>query len=96
MTEYTRLPLRKEDILNIKSQTEQACADYCKELGVGGNYWDQKLFTDAINNNPDLIRQLRTDIKLKRLKYIDNFELSCICKMALLYLESITPVKEEK
>lgn len=96
MTEYTRLPLRKEHILNIKIQAEQACAKYRKELGVGGNYWDQKLFTDAINNEPDLIQQLRTDIELKRLKYIDDFELSCICEMALLYLESITPVKEEK
>lgn len=95
MSEYKHIKINKEDILDIKSQAERACADYCKELGVGGNYWDQKRFTDAINNDPDLIRQLRMDIDTKRLKYMENFELTCICEMALLYLESITPAKEE-
>ena len=91
---YKHIKLTKEDITNIKTQAEEAAECYRKKLGVGGNYWNRKIFEEAILE-PDNFEAVRKDIEKKQQKYIENFELSCICEMALLYLEEHQTFKIE-
>lgn len=95
MTEYKHIELDKEKILDIKTQSEQAYIRYCKEIGIVPQFFDAEIFGEKIQEL-DILDAIRKDIENKRNKYLENFELSCICEMALLYLESVIAVKEEK
>lgn len=89
MTDWVKKKLTREDIYYVQEEAVKAC----KEYGLGCvPVFDEKIL---LNADISAIKQLEEAIKSYEKKWQENFELSCICDMALRYLDIIEERKEK-
>lgn len=88
MTDWVKKKLSREDIYHVREEAVKAC----KEYGLGCiPVLDEQLIFNA---EPNLMQQLKDQIDSYQKKWQENWELSCICDMALRYLDIIEERKE--
>lgn len=83
--------MNKEEIMNVKKEAERACHEYCEKMNIGGYVFDADKMKEALKV-PENLAECERELEIKHRLYIESFELSCICEMALLYLKEFNPL----
>lgn len=82
---------------DIRDEAAKASEQFHKESGPYSIY---EFDNDAINNmeiaSNDIIQKIRDEIDSYQKKCIENFELHCICEIAIRYIDILLAKKGEQ
>lgn len=87
------MKIDKKKILHIREEAETAAREIANEFGYGMHTFDYAAIERA--GVDDIHKLIDEIVKKKETIYAENFDLSCICEMALLYLEQVEKEKKE-
>lgn len=88
--EYKRLINDESLLKDIRQQAEKASKEFLKESGpYSGQIFDDSTIERFENADPGVLETIKDLVKKYQQTYMTNFEMHCICELAIHYIDDV-------